>query len=658
MNRMTKTILGLVFLAVMTLSAVVIVSKVTGTAKMDITQEKLYTLSDGTKSILKRITQPVTVKLFYAKTATTKALDDIKSYNDYYYYVKALLEEYASCNNNIKLDIIDPRPYSEDEEEALRYGLKRFPVTQEEGFFFGLVAKTEYGATKSIEFFAPDRQNLIEYDISYLLDTLTTRQKSKVGVLSSLEVMGEDMSPYMMQMMQQTGQRPKQPWIITQHLGQKYEFEKIPTDIDSIEGVDMLMVIHPKNLSEQTLFAIDQYVLNGGRAVFMVDPYCLSDQPDSQMQMYGQQNPDQSSSINTLLNAWGVDVPEHAMAGDKTLAETVQLSRNGYPEKLVTYLDFSEEHKSFNKDSVISSDLADVKMLFTGSLKPVDGMEDQTAILPLIQTTAEGNTFEPDQMSLRRLNPKALMSDFAAGSKPIVTAALVTGKFKSAFPNGITKPAENSDSESADIDKSDELEKAPEVVTGIIEAQQDCTIAVFTDVDFISDSFAYNVTPFGASPNGDNASFMMNAVDNLLGSDELIAIRCRGNFRRPFTLIDKIEAEAESRSEEQVKAIQADIDGFQQQLNEVLNNAKGQGQLVIDASQFDSASKVLELKIVESKKKLRDAQLARREGIEAIGDKLTIFNTAGAPAVILMIAIVLTVQRSAKRRKYLAEKNK
>ena len=653
MNRTSKTILGLVFLAVMTLSAVVIVSKVLGTAKIDITQEKLYTLSDGTKSILGRITQPVTVKLYYAKTATTKALDDIKSYNDYYYYVKALLEEYANYNDNIKLELIDPRPFSDDEEEALRYGLKRFPVTQEEGFFFGLVAKTEYGVTKSIEFFAPDRQNLIEYDISYLLDTLTTRQKSKIGVLSSLEVMGEEMSPYMMQMMQQTGQRPKQPWVITQHLGQKYEFENIPADTDAIEGVDMLMVIHPKDLSDQTLFAIDQYVLNGGRAVFMVDPYCLIDQPDAQQQMYGQQYVDQSSSINKLLNAWGVTVPEGAIAGDKTLAETVQLSRNSYPEKLITLLDFTNDHGSFNKESVISSDLSLVRMLFGGSVKTVDGMEDSVKVVPLVQTTAEGNTIQPDPMMLRRINPKGLLSEFKDGSSAVVTAALVTGKFKSAFPDGITKPAAEAEGENAE-----EAVKAPEVVTGITEAENDCTIAVYADVDFISDSFAYNVTPFGASPNGDNASFLMNTVDNLLGSDELVAIRSRGNFRRPFTLVDKIEAEADARTEEQVKAIQSDIDGFQQELNEVLSKAKGQGQLIVDASQFDDARKQLELKILESKKKLRDAQLARREDIEALGDKLTVFNTAAAPAVILLIAIILTVQRSMKRRSYLAAKNK
>ncbi|MBN2063182.1 MAG: hypothetical protein JW745_00155, partial [Sedimentisphaerales bacterium] len=155
-------------------------------------------------------------------------------------------------------------------------------------------------------------------------------------------------------------------------------------------------------------------------------------------------------------------------------------------------------------------------------------------------------------------------------------------------------------------------------------------------------------------PNGDNAALLMNSIDNLLGSDDLIAIRSRGNFRRPFTLVDKIEAEAEARTEEQVKQIQDDIAGFEKELNNILSEARGQGQLVIDATQFEDSRKGLELKIHESKKKLRDAQLARREGIEKLGNKLALFNTAAAPAVILVIAICLTIQRSIKRSSYIA----
>ena len=653
MSRMTKTILGLVFVAVITVSAVVVVSNISGTSKIDITEEKLYTLSDGTRSILKKINQPVTIKLYYAKTATTKARDEIKGYNDYYYFVKALLEEYATVSDNINLEIIDPRPFSDQEQEALRYGLQRFPVTQEEGFFFGLVAKTEFGATKAIEFFAPERQNLIEYDISYLLDTLTTRQKSKVGVISSLEVMGEELSPYMMQMMQQTGQRPKQPWIITQHLGQKYEIENIPNDTDTIEGIDMLLVIHPKDFSEQTLFAIDQYVLKGGRAVFMVDPHCLVDMPDSQMQMYGQDTASQSSSINTLFNSWGIDVPAGALAGDKNLAQAVPVNRNAPPEKLIGFLGFNKTKDSFNTDNVVSSELASVNMIFAGGLKalPSEEGESGVTITPLVSTTEKGNLFTPSNpMALKRVNPKALMSMFSEGDSSVTLAALVSGKFKSAFPNGIDKPVESASPEEAEENTPPETEH----ITGLAVAEENCNITVFTDVDFISDSFAYNVNMFGVSPNGDNASLLMNTIDNQLGSDELIAIRSRGNFRRPFTLVDEIEAKAEASTEKQVQEIKDSIAASEQELNSILSKAKGQGQLIIDASELNKSREKLELKILESKKKLRDAQLARREDIEALGDKLTMFNTIAAPAVILVIAIFLAVQRSVKRRSYLA----
>ena len=651
MNRSSKTILAIFFILVITISAVVVVDKISGFARMDITDQKIYSLSDGTKTILKRITQPVKVELYYAETAALKAPDAIKRYNDYYYFVKALLEEYAKISDNIQFDVIDPRPFSDQEQDALRYGLKRFPITQDEGFFFGLVAKTEYGASKSIEFFAPDRQNLIEYDISYLLDTLTTREKSKIGVISSLEVMGEELSPYMRQMMMQTGQRPKQPWIITQHLGQKYEVEKIEQDVDEISGVDMLLVIHPKDFSDKTLFAIDQYVLNGGRAIFMVDPHCLADMPkQEQQQMYGmQQQESQASSINKLLEAWGVTVPADEFAGDKLLAEAIQMSMTSNPQKLIGYLNFrSEAENCFNQNNVISADLDTVKMVFSSVINKLDSAPDGLEMVPLVSTTPAGNTWKPSSpYALKYMNPPELMKSFKPGNKSLAVGCLLSGKFKSAFPDGIE--VEVASSEESEGDTAPKTEKK----TGITESVEKSNIAIFTDVDFITDALAYNNSPFGASPKDDNSALLMNTVDNLLGSDELIAIRSRGNFRRPFTLVDKIEAEAEEATEKQVQAIQDDIKGFEAELSKVINEARSQGQLVVNASDFEDSQRELELKIAESKQQLRKAQQAKRQDIEALGTKLQYFNTVAAPAVILLISIVLTIQRQMKRRNYL-----
>ena len=212
MDSAVRGIIGVVFVLIITFCAISICQNIGKSLKVDVTEQNLYTLSDGTKEILAKLNQPVKVKLYYAKTAALKGSDQIQYFNNYYQFVKALLEEYASeANGMIDLQIIDPRPFSEDEVQALRYGLQRFPMTEEESFFFGLVVQTQFGVEKVIPLFSPDRQSFVEYDISYLIDTAITRQKTEIGILSSLPVMGSDVSGYMAQMMQMQGQRPKPP---------------------------------------------------------------------------------------------------------------------------------------------------------------------------------------------------------------------------------------------------------------------------------------------------------------------------------------------------------------------------------------------------------------------------------------------------------------
>ena len=278
MSRTIRAIIAVIFVLLITFSAISICQNLGKRLKVDVTDQKLYTLSAGTRSILAKLNQPIKLKLYYAKTAAMKGPDQIKYFNNYYEFVKALLEEYVAASKGmVALEIIDPRPFSDDEMEAARYGLKRFPITDEENFFFGLVVQTQFGVEKSIPFFSPDRQNFVEYDISSLVDTAITRQKKNIGVLSSLPVMGE-VSDYMAQMMLMQGQQPKMAWTIIEHLRQKYEVKDIPADTNEINDVDVLLVIHPKNLPDQTLFAIDQFVLKGGRTIICVDPYCYADQ--------------------------------------------------------------------------------------------------------------------------------------------------------------------------------------------------------------------------------------------------------------------------------------------------------------------------------------------------------------------------------------------
>ncbi len=447
MTRTIRVILAVIFVLLITFSAISICQNLGKRLKVDVTDQKLYTLSAGTKSILAKLNQPVTLKLYYAKTASMKGPDQIKYFNNYYEFVKSLLEEYVAASKGmVNLEIIDPRPYSDDEVEAARSGLKKFPITDEENFVFGLVVRTQFGAEKSIPFFTPDRQNFVEYDISSLIDTAITRQKKNIGVISSLPIMGE-VGDYMAQMMIMQGQQPKMAWTIIEHLKQKYEVEGIPYDTNDINNIDVLLVIHPKHLPVQTLFAIDQFILRGGRTIIFIDPYCYADQQPSQA-MIPSDKVSKSSNLKQFLNNWGLDMPELTFAGDKQLAPGKSTAASRESEKIIGFLNLTSP-ACFNRDNVITAQLNSVRVWFAGVLNVIASPndiagEEHIERTPLIMTTAKGNSFKVDSpLDLQMLDPPELMKKFSEGTKPVIMGYLVTGKFKSNFPNGIVRESES-----------------------------------------------------------------------------------------------------------------------------------------------------------------------------------------------------------------------
>lgn len=654
MSRTVRVITGVVFVLVITFSIISIGQNVGRGLKIDATEQRLYTLSDGTRAILAKLNQPITMKLYYAKTAALKGPDQIRYFNNYYEFVKSLLEEYvAAAGGMIKLEVIDPRPYSDDEVAALRYGIKRFPITEEENFFFGLVVQTQFGVEKTIPIFSPNRQNFVEYDISYLIDTAITRQKKRVGILSSLPLTGDEASPYMIRLMQMQGQQPRQPWAFVEQLEQQYNVRSIPTDVNKIEDVDVLLVVHPKGFPEQTLFAIDQFVVGGGRTVVFVDPYCVADLPQQpMMQMRAEHNP--SSELNKLLVNWGLEMPKDTFAGDIQLAQEAEMREGQGPQKIIGFLNLSRE--CFNHNNVITAELNQARFLFSGVLREVvidekEIKERNIQRTALVETTAKGNSWTVDnQMELMMFDAERLMKKFTEGTKPVKMAYLVTGRFKSAFPEGIDVEVELP----ADENDPNAPKTKKEHIAGLAEAKDNCTVVVFADVDFISDALAYNKNIFfGTLIVGDSSALAMNAVDDLCGSNELISIRSRGNFRRPFEVVDEIEAEAEAQTADQEAKISAEIKGFENELQSILASAK-QGEEEIIGSSILQKKNELELKIREARKRLRQVKMERRQNIESLGNSLRNFNMLAAPTVILVIAIVLGVRRNVRKRRYIS----
>ena len=673
MNRTIRAILGAILILIIAFSGISISQNLGSRLKVDITDQGIYTLSDGTKAILGKLNQPIKAKLYYAKTAALEGPDQIRYFNNYSEFVKALLEEYvAAAKGMVELEVIDPRPFSDEEEQAIRYGLQRFPITQEENFFFGLVIQTQFGVQKVIPFFSPDRHNFVEYDISYLIDTAITKQKKRIGVMSSLPVMGQETSDYMARMMQMQGQQPEPPWSIVEQLRDKYEVTTVPTDANDINDVDILLVIHPKDLPEKTQFVIDQFVLGGGRTIVCVDPHCISDRPQRnpmQMQMTPQ---NQNSSLDRLMRTWGLEMPQNTFAGDRSLAMVAPISRNQRPEKIIGYLELTPQ--CFNRDSVVTTSLNQVRTLFAGVLREVDLDEaestptdpnqpqeekksDESTLIrrtPLVMTTDRGNAWKVgSSFELMFPDPAKLMAGFVDGTEPVKMGYLVTGRFKSSFPEGIEVEVPVPDPNGTDSDPN-----GPKMVTkrlkGLTEATEDCAVAVFSDVDFISDQLAFANSFFGKMVVGDNSALLLNTVEDLGGSGDLISIRSRGNFRRPFVVVDEIEQQAERETAKEMALVNAQIEGFNLELQTLVSSAKEQDQQEVLGNTIVAKKRELELKIHEAQRQLRAIKEKRRERTDQLGNRLELINMAAVPSVIMVVALVLGIWRSIRRRHYIS----
>ncbi len=655
MKSAFRTFLAVACIAVIAVCAALIFRRVVGRARVDLTEHRLYTLSEGTRKILGKLNQPIKLKLYYSRVAAMKAPEQIRYYNNYYLYVRDLLEEYVGLSGGrLKLNVVDPRPFTKQEDDATNYGIKRFPISEDEQFFFGLVAQSALGKVRVIGFFEPGRQEFVEYDVSKLISSVVRREKRKIGVLSSLPVTGGGMSPYMRRMMRMQGRQPREPWHIISHLRSEYEVVPVKKDTQSIgRDVDFLMVIHPKNLAEKTLFAIDQFVMKGGKLLVFVDPHCYSDRPrPSPQQPYGDMEHKTSSGLNELLAGWGVKMEPGLIAADRRLAVKARVRNSIQP--LITYL--ALDQNCVNPDEVVTAELHEVKMLFGGVLKEVPGAKCK--VTPLLQTTSTGNTWKPRELfELRMPDPEAINRAVTDGSEPLMLACRISGKLKTNFPEGINAEAEHkkeTDSEAKKDGSGDKPEK-PRRLEAVKEASAEAAVLVFADVDMISDELAYRDTFFGTAQVGDNASVVLNAVEFLGGTGDLIAVRSRGRFSRPFVVVDEIEAAANKATAEESQAINQRIARYRKKLRQIGAGATDKDIKLVKSAALAERQK-LQKDLRNARKELRALQAGKREKIEALKASLQTQNMVWAPAAVLLIAVVLGVVRAVRAKRYAARR--
>ncbi len=652
-----RTYIGVLLILVITICGIFIADRMIRGKSADLTENNLYTLSQGTENIVAKLNQPVELKLYYSRKAALNAPEQIRQYNNYFQYVRDLLREYVELSDgDLELSVIDPRPFSPEEQEAMKAGLKGIPISADESFYFGLVARTELGKQKVIPFFRLGRQKFVEYDISRLLVNVTRREKKKIGVLSSLSITGGDMSRYMRRMMKMQGKQVEQSWKIIDKLRERYKIVTIPEETGQIEkNLDFVMVVHPKGLPKKTLYALDQFVMRGGKLLAFVDPHSMADKPKGKGQ-----NPraamqhDASSGLPGLLKKWGVSMKREAIAADMNIGVETRLRRNQPAQMLPVYLNLGPE--VLNSQQVVTGQLGSVRMLFPGVLEKT--AKDDKNITTLMATTEEGRLWKPrSPRAFRMLSPQRIRANLTGQEKKYILGALLTAPFETNFPDGPpeTKKAKeekkkNSPKQKGTKDKGKPLPEGPPLKTSKSEA----AVMVYADVDMISDMLTYRQGPMGLSSEmDDNAALVMNSVEFLTGTTDLIHIRSRGRVKRPFTVFEKIRTQTAEATSQKIQQLNQKIQKYRQKLWQLKDSA-GKDGLVQSATL--EKRKQIQKDIREARQTIRKLNADRRKQLESLKASIQFHNLVWAPLIVLLIAIGLSVFRYFKARYYAARR--
>jgi ABC-type uncharacterized transport system involved in gliding motility auxiliary subunit len=642
MNKQLLTGSGLLMGVALFLAVNIISNAGLKSARLDLTEGKLYTLSQGTRNILQNISEPITLRLFLSESLVT----ELPGINSYATRVKELLEEYKRiAGNKINLHIIDPEPFSEAEDQAVGFGVQGVSIdTVNTNFYFGLAGTNSIDDEEVIKFFQPNREEFLEYDLTKVVNQLAHPKQKTVGIISTLPIQGG--APQMPFMQQQAN---NQPWMIVEQLRQTFEVRTIETDAEEIpEDVNVLMVVHPRGLSDSMLYAIDQYVLGGGHAIVFADPYAEAYEPprDPKNPLSGMNAP-RNSEFEKLFETWGVELVPGKVAGDLTVAKRVQ-TRSGRGMEVVQYpvwMDLSRQHMS--QDDIITAKLGDILVASAGILKKRDGAE--TKFTPIIQTGKQAMQIDTTKLGMFA-DPKTLMTEFKPAGERFTLAARITGTVKTAFPDG--KPAEENEEETETKDSEGEKNKE----NHLTESKDPVNLIVVADVDLLQDRFWVQVQNFFgqrlAIPHAANATLVTNALDNLSGSNDLISVRNRGGFSRPFTKVEQLQQQAEQRFREKEQDLQAKLKEIEQKIRDLQNAKPGENgaEALILNPELQPELKGFREERLKNRKELRAVQHALRKDIERLESRMQFLNIGFMPLLVGIAGIGFSTFAGRRRR--------
>jgi gliding motility-associatede transport system auxiliary component len=640
-SRRAKAIAALVCLAVLLISANIILGRFFST-RLDLTAEHLYTLSPGTLHTLAKIDEPITLRFYYS----TRLGDEVPAYGVFAQRVRQLLDQYvAAADGKIRLETYNPQPFSDVEDRAVAFGLQAVPLdSQGDQVYFGLAATNSTDDQQIIPFFSPERERFLEYDLTKLVHSLAVPKKTVVGLISSLPLQGD-----MMAMMQG---RPSEPMAVMEQLQQLDKVEPLGTDIEPIPAdVDVLMLVHPQNLPPKTLFAIDQFVLKGGKALIFVDPHS-----EWQAAEPSQTNPPgapTSSNLTPLFKAWGFEMLPKVVAGDRTDAQQVAVPVPGRGEEPLDYIAWLDlKAANLNRDDMITADLSHIAMASAGILEPLPGAK--TKFEPLITTSPDSTKIPADKLN-GLPDVAGLLADFTPDGKRYVLAAHVTGMAETAFANGPPKPAEPPMSKPG---AAKPAAKPASSAKWLKESAHPINVVVVADTDILDDRvWVQSQNFFGRRiivPVANNGDFVADAVDVLAGGEDLIGLRSRGTGTRPFEVVARIQREAQARYSAEEHALQQKLKATQAKLADLT----GKNQTDTPANLSPEQTKAIaqfRVDMLQTRRQLRDVQAALRSDIQRLKGGLEFLDIALIPIIVAAAAVVVGVVRVKRRRRRTAQ---
>jgi len=627
---------SLVLLAVAFIAAVILANELFRGLRLDLTENNLYTLSEGTENIVESIEEPINLYFFYSDEATAN-LPTIRGYAQ---RVRELLEEIvAESGGNIRLSVIDPQPFSEEEDRAAQFGLQ--PVTLPNAvdpIYFGLAGTNAVDDEATIAFFQPNKEEFLEYDIVKLISTLADPELDVVGLVSGVPLAG-GFDPQMRQ--------PQQPWMIYEQANQLFEIRDLGTSFESVdEDVTLLWIVQPKSLDPQTVYAIDQFLMRGGNALVFVDPVANADQPTPPQGMPpGMPMQGQSSDLPALFEAWGLQYTTGDVVLDARQALQLSGGPSGAPVRHLAYLGVTESELS--DEDVTTADLSTINLALAGSLSQAG--ETELTFEPLMTTTEFSGTATSGRFSFLP-DPSVLAEDFSASGSEKVLAARLSGPLASAFPDGPpSADAETGEDAAGSSEEEPAEDEAPGDAEHLAESQGPVNLIVVADVDMLADRMWVQVQNFFgqriANAFGSNGAFVMNALENLAGSSDLIAVRSRGSFSRPFDVVEELRVQAEERFRETEERLQDELAETERRLEELQATREDGGGLLLTEEQQAEIDRFIEQR-AEIRRELRAVQRNLDRSIERLGTWLKVINIGLVPFLLTVIALVAFWRRN------------